>query len=632
MQAAGSTPCTLRVTSEEVTRSPSLAAARLVLQDLAIQGWAIRPGERGAAEVCAPTIEFDATDEKHRVQRQEQVKRDEQLRQPSVRRFVLMMEAPRARGDSFVSIFSLMRDGEELASALEAHVARPEETQLIEVVDPYLQIADTAARCEFTGLRLLDIWRYFRHTWSNQYTSTPGRSLPILIRDRAAPNHPVIGIASIGSAVVQIAERDKWIGWQTSSVLMEMTLEPSLRWARWLTRRIDKWRDEVYIDDLVEDGLFVTADWQQPNLSSIEALRSEADARRRRHQRFGRRADFKAVAYGKTADAWEERARSDLFRSKRCKFLADLLTAKLALQTHLLPTPTKAGLQQALLEDKSRRAISWIIRRARAETVGTEIADITVCGAVAPYNHLIGGKLVSALVASPMVVGEYSKRYSNYASEIASSIAGREIYRPTNLAFLGTTSLYGSGSSQYNRIRIPGSVLASRADIRYVALGRSRSFGPSHLSSASVKALETLAEQSNNGIRVNSIFGEGVSPKFRKVRQGLDILGWPSDQLLRHRRERIVYGVSLVENLRDYLLGHDAHPRFIFDVDFPGDIDRLSEWWRNRWLEPRLRKSEILDQIRAHSVGRPIRHGARVVLPLGSDTEQQAMTFTDDVD
>jgi len=37
--------------------------------------------------------------------------------------------------------------------------------------------------------------------------------------------------------------------------------------------------------------------------------------------------------------------------------------------------------------------------------------DITTCGAVAPYNHLLGGKLVSMLICSPEVVEYYKDKY-----------------------------------------------------------------------------------------------------------------------------------------------------------------------------------------------------------------------------
>src|SRR3712207_7717667 len=49
----------------------------------------------------------------------------------------------------------------------------------------------------------------------------------------------------------------------------------------------------------------------------------------------------------------------------------------------------------------------------------------------------------------------------------------------------------------------------------------------SHFTASTVDALVTLVQQSSNGQRVNSIFGEGVSPKLRKVRHGLDELNLP---------------------------------------------------------------------------------------------------------
>ena len=276
-----------------------------------------------------------------------------------------------------------------------------------------------------------------------------------------------------------------------------------------------------------------------------------------------RQADFKSRSKGDPA-TWQQRAESDLFRSKRCLALADLLRARAALIPFLSPKPTSDGLRKALEDPQGRRAIAAILRRAKAESVGTEIADLAVCGAVAPYNAILGGKLVSMLAASPAAVRAYRDKYSGYESEIASAMAGRPIQRRTNLVFLGTTSLYGSGSSQYNRIQIPAEVLGGTADIRFRELGRSKSYGTSHLSTESVTALVRLAEQSKTGVRVNSIFGEGVNPKLRKVRTGLELLGWPADALLQHGRQRIVYGVSLVGNLLPYLIGADDKPDYIF--------------------------------------------------------------------
>ena len=380
-------------------------------------------------------------------------------------------------------------------------------------------------------------------------------------------------------------------------------------------RRLESGLGEIYLDDLIEDGLYWPSLWNEPTDDSIEKLRQEAAVRRRDHNRFARRSDFRTPSDPADTTAWIKRAESDLFRSKRCLALGELLAAKKALATHLMPKPTRTGLRSALQDREARRAISSIRRRAKAEAVGTEIADLTVCGAVPPYNALIGGKLVGMLAVSPTVVRAYHDRYNAYASQIASSLAGRPIRRRSNLVFVGTTSLYGSNSSQYNRLRLPGGVLGSRKDIVFEPLGRSRSFGTSHLSASTVRSLAKLAEETRIGARINSIFGEGVNPKLRKIREGLDILGWPSEELLQHRRPRLIYGVALIDNLLPYLLGVDDEPRYLFRRNVADDIERIGSWWCERWLGHRAQSDEVLDTLRQHRLDRPVRHGARVTLP-----------------
>jgi hypothetical protein len=590
---------------------PHLKAAASVLNDLVKQGWDLSVGAKGAVALAAPEAEADPSAEKARVRRQELLKRDEQLSAPSVRRFVREMEKPRPFGGGFVSIFSLMRDGQDLAERLKASEPGAR-ASLRTVIDPYVQVIGNGDRCAHTGLRLVDVWRYFRHTWSNQYTSTPGRTMLILIRDRAAAFHPVIGIAALASPIVQIAERDEWIGWQPETFLTRLADAPTLSKARWIADRLTRGLEELHLDDLIEDGLYWPSLWEQPSMEAIDRLVREASARRRDHHRFVRRAEMKMAVDG---DNWKDRAESDLFRSKRCLALAELLRLRMALSPLLDPRPTVRGLRQCLETATGRRAIAGVLRRAKAEAVGTEMADLTVCGAIPPYNSLLGGKLVGMLAVSPAVVRAYHERYGASASEIASSLAGRAIRRRSNLVFVGTTSLYGSGSSQYNRLRIPARVLDGQGEVRFRALGRSRSFGTSHLSSEAVTALVELAEKSRTGVRVNSIFGEGVNPKLRKIRDGLQLLGWPANDLMRHGRQRIVYGVSLVDNLLPYLLGLEERPHYVFSRKIRDDIERISDWWHDRWVTERIKSDAVLERVAMNSLQRPVRHGARVQLP-----------------
>jgi hypothetical protein len=599
----------------------SLVAAACVLCDLASQGWDVAADDEVRVKP-APSA-AGVTEEKQRVRRQELLKRDEQLSRPSVRAFIAGMERPREYRGAFVSIFSLMRDGRELRAALEAAApaALDDPLALRAAVDPYLQVVVPRERCQHTGILLTDIWRYFRHTWTNYYATTPGRTMPVLVRDRAAKFHPVIGIAALSSAIVQIRERDEFIGWQPETFLARLAADPTARMARWVTARLERGLSELHLTDLIQDGLYWPTLWDAPTADAVDRLVKEAQARRRDHYRFVRQSDFKSRSGNADAAIWELRAETDLFRSKRCLALADLLRARAALQPFLFPRPTAGGLRKALGDPQGRRAIAGILRRAKAESVGTEIADLAVCGAVAPYNAILGGKLVSMLAVSPAAVRAYRDKYSGYHSEIASAMAGRPIQRRANLAFIGTTSLYGSGASQYNRVRIPAAVLGGTADIEFEQLGKSRAYGTSHMSSDSVTALVRLAEQTSTGARVNSIFGEGVNPKLRKVRAGLALLGWPAGELLQHGRQRIVYGISLISNLLPYLLGADKQPDYAFPAKPANDVDRIAGWWMQRWLAHRIQSADVLAEVARHHSDRPVSHGARVALPALDERE-----------
>src|SRR5262249_40414257 len=127
---------------------------------------------------------------KEQVRNRHLLERDEQLREPSVREFVSAMERRRLTPKGWHSIFSLMRDGSQLAEQLRfINEIQDEqrENRLGEIIKPYLQVIHNGEVCEHTGLLLSDVWRYFRHTWVTAYRSVPGRSMMVLVRDAAAP-------------------------------------------------------------------------------------------------------------------------------------------------------------------------------------------------------------------------------------------------------------------------------------------------------------------------------------------------------------------------------------------------------------------------------------------------------------
>lgn len=611
-------------------RTTLLKAALCVLTDLALQCWLIRVTKDRLVEVKRPEGQrLDIQREKARIREQEILKRDEQLRQPATRKFVEGMEKQSVHGKHFVSIYSLIRDGRELAESLRAtrSLTRADRVRALrEVINPYLQFVDDAEYCEQTGLRLHDIWRYFRHTWVNQYTSTPGRFMAFLVRDRAREFHPIIGIGSLGSPIVQIRERDAWIGWHPDAFMEFISEVPSAELGIWLNKTVETALSELFLDDLIEEQLITPADLRVPSTDVLTRLTSYGDEQRELHYRLARSQDLKRSTKkddrGGTTTRWRERSGSHLYRSKRAFSLSDMLRSRMVLQKYLSTSPTVDEVRALILNSDGRRIFKKILHKAKADRVGIAMADITVCGAVAPYSPILGGKLVSILAASPEVITAYRDKYVEQESEIASSMAGRPIVRPPHLVFLGTTSLYGVGSSQYNRLWMPAERIGGEPGERlaYLELGKSESYGTSHFSSGTVGALVALVQQSSNGQRVNSIFGEGTSPKLRKIRDGLDALNFPADALLQHGRQRIVYGVPLVHNLREFLLGMDDEPEYIFDLTEPtSGTTEIARWWTERWLSRRIMSDDVLTRVEQHTLVRPIRHGARVVLPPVDD-------------
>jgi hypothetical protein len=618
----------------------ALRAMLCILTDLARQHWSIQINEGGEVEVKRPLGEWsDPRQEKARIRAQEAVKRNEQLREPAVRRFIKEMEKKSVHDGHFVSIYSVIRDGRELADSL--RTARPltgdERIRALgDVISPYLQLVNSVECCDYTGLRLQDIWRYFRHTWTNQYTSTPGRSMAFLIRDRAREYHPVVGIGALGSPIIEIGKRDAWIGWQPEAFMEFVGKTPSAELGNWLHKTVEKAIGEIYLDDFFEEELLSPIDLRAPTPEVLERLIAHGEKQRELHHRFAISQDLKRSAKsdetGSNEAHWKSRTRTHLYRSKRALLLVDMLRSRMVLQQHLSSPPVGAEMRALLDTGDGRRVVKKILRKAKADRVGVAMADITVCGAVAPYNPILGGKLVSMLAASPEIVNAYREKYVEQESEIASSMAGRPIVRSSDLVFLGTTSLYGVGSSQYNRLRMPAARIGGEEgeNLAFIKLGKSKAYGTSHFSSDTVSALVSLVQQSSNGQRVNSLFGEGVSPKLRKIRDGLNALNLPADALLRHGRERIVYGVPVVRNLFEFLLGMDDEPDYLFVLDEPErSTEEIGCWWTERWLQKRIDSDDVLAQIEQHTLVRPIRHGARVVLPRVDDDQT---TLFDDLE
>lgn len=591
------------------------AAIASVLVDLTQQGWILsyksqhlwgrRPGALG------PENEEGVRDPRIPLRQRMLVRRDQQLAKASTRDFIQGMERWRLHRGTRASVLSLMRDGRALASGVAAG------KRLEELIEPYIQFVSTDAVCDMTGLRLQDIWRYFRHTWSSPYDSVPGRSLQFLVRDRAAPLHPVIGIAALSSAAVRLGPRDRFIGWDTDQVVERLLggdSEQALHWARRVLRSAT---EEIYKVDLVRDKI-LSADPASWTLESAAECARAAAIAKTQHHRLMDAQEYKASDDVSSEEACVNRAEFYLFRAKRALELSKLIPMLLQLDRGI--SRDCAG------EDLIRK----VVRIARSKTVGTEIADLTVCGAIAPYSHLAAGKLVAMLAISPPVIAEYKRRYANSPGIIASSMAGRPIGRPANLCVIATTSLFGKRPSQYDRLNMSAELMGGSAQqrIRYHHIDdknaddstKTRGMGSFHFSPRTLKALEQFVSSRKGGWKANNVFGEGTSPKLRGLRDGLVALGLEAEQMLVHGIERCMYGVKLATNVDRYLLGMDPQPEWIFDLDCR-DTTRVGAWWLERWATPRVKKDEVVAALRQETLAHPIKHRGRVRLPERDGTK-----------
>lgn len=594
-----------------------------VLYDLVAHGWAVRVDGNGAW-VSRPSYESDlATTAKDRVRESEVHARDAQINEPQIREFIREMEVRRLWSGEWVSVFNLMRDGGDLALRLQKakEEADPElrAEALRNSVKPYLQFVTENSICSHTGLRLVDIWRYFRFTWSTAHKTAPGRRMMILVRDSVAPFHPVIGIACLSSSVVQQSRRDEWIGWHPAKFIERLIEKPSPSMARWILGSLQRSLRAVYLKDFLKEKVLSRRDIRFPTQVVVNRFVKVALSSMIDHHRFPKAADLKAlqVQAGLSKVPWSQLTTSPLYRAKRAKAIGRLLGARAALEKAGFTKSNVECLQAALKSGIGRRAIATILREVKAKNIGVGVMDLSVCGAVAPYNSLLGGKLVSLLMVSPEVTQEYYRRYKRTPSLIASSMKGVAVVRPPRLVLLGTTSLYASGSSQYNRIKVPADALGGKPGdvISYLPLGETLGWGSFHFSKETLRLIEVFVARSREGRRVNSIFGEGVSPRLRKIRQGFAGIGLPED-LLRHGSPRLIYMVPLASNFREVLMEFQRQPQYFLDQKQGSAVtDRMADFWRVRWVAGRIKRDGILEAVASNTLDYPVQHGARAPQP-----------------
>lgn len=573
-----------------------------VLVDLSQQGWVFDINNHS----LILRMENSNVDDKQRIRYRLSAERNAQFRTESVQAFVRMMETPKNFGGNMISVRDLFGDPQQIIAAMNNGDS---------LCEPYIQRV-TNERDALTGYWLSDIWRYFRYTWSIPYKTMPGRNIYYLVRDAHQAYHPIIGIFALGNSVLNLTVRDNDIGWTVEAIKQNMSRKSvKYRYEEMLSggdgktvlsentkyteteeefvARAREYADKIYpllvknIDLAISDIYVKDLDYRRqtryPTQEMVDRLNDIA-------------AQYAALSINnknnEKSPVWEEEAKSNLFVRKRAAELAKLLATKIVFQAADGAT-NYDRLKSLLSTENGRKAIHTALIANRKCKIGSNMMDIIVCGSIPPYNELLGGKLISILSCSPTVIRDYTHRYAGQISEIASRMKGKKVVRDSHLVYLGTTSLYAVGSSQYNRIKVP---VDNGNFLEFRKMGVTEGFGTVYFSKDTTSTFSRILEIQDGGKRINHVFGEGTSPRFRMISKGLSSIGIRADAFLKHYSPRIVYSINLASNTNEYLMGVDDAPVYGFDLNNAQEVEEktqeLINYWYNRWA---INRCETID-------------------------------------
>lgn len=201
--------------------------------------------------------------------------------------------------------------------------------------------------------------------------------------------------------------------------------------------------------------------------------------------------------------------------------------------------------------------------------------DAYVIGALPPYNHLLGGKLISYILASRNIRQIYREKYKDKVTLIEGRTA-------SNLAGLFTTSLYGK-SSQYNRMKFKDELL-------YKPIGETKGYGTLHLSEETIHSMQEYLKSEK--VLVSNCFGDGPSWTMRVIRRSGDLLSFDSNVLLQHSFKRNIYFVPIAENYREFLNGETKRIKY-----YNHSLMEMTNFWKKRWYEQRKEQRDIIKRV-----------------------------------
>jgi hypothetical protein len=216
-------------------------------------------------------------------------------------------------------------------------------------------------------------------------------------------------------------------------------------------------------------------------------------------------------------------------------------------------------------------AINWTSSDRKKRLVN--VLDAHVLGAIPPYNMLLGGKLIAALLRTKEVRRIFASKYRRAKGVIS----GKR--KNASLVLITTTSALGR-SSVFNRVRLGGE--------KYLeSVGYTSGWGHFHIPDDLFQLVRRFLAAKDHKYADGNRFGDGPNWKLRAVRQALKLLGL-EENLLRHGIKREVFFCRLASNMEEILTGRKKRVA----VKHLKTIKEVGDLARARWIIPRAQRSD----------------------------------------
>lgn len=221
------------------------------------------------------------------------------------------------------------------------------------------------------------------------------------------------------------------------------------------------------------------------------------------------------------------------------------------------------------------QVVGWDVQARKTGLVN--VMDAFVLGAVPPYNSLLCGKLIAALVRSTEIKKEFHHRYYRSEGVISQERKRAHLVMVTTTAALGRASLY-------NRLSLNGTKY-------FEPVGFTEGWGHFHIPHELYDDMRQYLRAINHPYAENYGFGCGPNWRLRATREVLRLIGENPDAL-RHQLKREVFVCRLAENAYEVLRGESRRP----DFSTLQSVDEISDAARKRWIIPRAeRRPEFRD-------------------------------------